>query len=81
MWLMIVAVLLLVLKLIGFPPQMESVSWWWIALPFAVLFVWFEVIERNLGLDRKSAFDELRKAKEERIKRALERNKHRRASR
>lgn len=75
MWLLMFAFLLLVLKLIGFPPQMEEVSWWWVAAPFAAAFVWFEFIERRLGLDKKQAFDELRRSKEQRIKEALERNK------
>lgn len=75
MWLLMFAFLLLVLKLIGFPPQMEQLSWWWVAAPFAAAFFWFEFVERNLGLDKKKAFDELRRTKEHRIKEALERNK------
>ncbi|MGE5338606.1 MAG: TIGR04438 family Trp-rich protein [Gemmatimonadota bacterium] len=75
MWLLIFAFLLLALKLIGFPPQMEAVSWWWVAAPFALAFVWFEFIERTLGLDKRKAFDELRRTKETRIKEALERTK------
>lgn len=77
MWLLIFAFLLLALKLIGFPPDIEELSWWWVALPFALAFVWFEFIERHLGLDKKKAFDELRLAKEKRIKEALQRNKTR----
>lgn len=75
MWLLMFAFLLLVLKLVGFPPQMEELSWWWVAAPFAMAFVWFEFIERHLGLDKKKAFDELQKAKEERVKKNLERDK------
>ncbi len=77
MWLLIFAFLLLVLKLLGFPSQMDELSWWWIAAPFAVAFIWFEFIEKRLGLDKKKAFDELQRTKQARIKRALERNKAR----
>jgi small Trp-rich protein len=81
MWLLIFAFLLLALKLIGFPSQIEDLSWWWVTAPFALAFVWFEFIERHLGLDKKKAFDELQRAKEKRIKEALERNKHSRVRR
>jgi len=81
MWLLIFAFVLLALKLMGFPPPIEELSWWWVALPFAAAFVWFEFIERHLGFDKKKAFDELRLAKEKRIKQALERGKHNRVRR
>jgi len=81
MWLLIFAFLLLALKLIGFPTQIEEMSWWWISLPFALAFIWFEFIERHLGFDKKKAFDELRLAKEKRIKQALERDKFNRMRR
>jgi len=44
-------------------------------LPFVIALVWWEFFERRLGLDKKKAFDELEKAKQERIARALEREK------
>jgi len=50
-----------------------TLSWWWVALPFAVAFVYFEFIEKRLGLDKKKAMDEMDAAKKARIKRALER--------
>ena len=76
MWLLGFGVFLLVLKLIGFPSQMEQLSWWWISIPFLGAFLWFDVIERRLGRDKKKAFDELEAAKKERIKKALERDKN-----
>lgn len=69
MWLLVPAVIALLLKLLGFPPQIEDLSWWWITGAFAVAFLWFEFIERWLGFDKKKSFDELERAKEERLKR------------
>jgi len=50
----------------------SELSWWWIALPFGVGFLWFELVEKRLGMDKKKAFDEIDKAKKERIKKRLE---------
>ncbi len=74
MWLLWLGVALLVLKLLGISVFAE-LSWWWVALPFALALIWFEVFEKRLGLDKKKAFDELERAKQERIKKALERDK------
>ena len=43
---------------------MANVSWWWIGGLFFLTFIWFEFIERMLGLDKKKAhkkFDEIQK--------------------
>ena len=80
MWLFYVGLALLVSKLLEFGPLAE-LSWWWVLLPFVLAFAWWEFVERRLGLDKKRAFDELEKAKQERIARALERDKSRHARR
>jgi len=49
-----------------------TVSWWWVIGLFAAAFVWFEIIERVFGLEKKKAMDEMDAAREARIKRALE---------
>jgi small Trp-rich protein len=73
MWLVWIGVAFLALRWfqIGW---FASLSWWWVALPFGLALVWFEVIEPRTGLDRKRAFDEMEKNKQSRIKRALERD-------
>jgi small Trp-rich protein len=76
MWLIWIGVVLIVLKVLGIG-WFATMSWWWIALLGAVAFVWFEVIERHLGLDKKKAFDEYDEAKKRRIEQALEANKSR----
>lgn len=49
-----------------------TISWWWVGLLLAAAFVWFEFIERFLGLEKKKAMDEMEAARKARIKRALE---------
>ena len=55
-------------------------SWWWIAGLLAIAFVWFEFIEKMLGLDKRRAHDAMDKIREERVKKTFEktnRNKRR----
>ena len=71
MWLVWPALALLLLRYfqVGW---FATVSWWWVAAPFVAAFVWFEFIERYLGLEKRKAMDEMDAAKKARIKRALE---------
>lgn len=71
MWMLWIAVVALLLWYfdIGFVGQ---ISGWWIAALFGIAFIWFELFERRLGWDKKRAFDELEKAKKERIKKNME---------
>jgi small Trp-rich protein len=75
MWLLWVGVVLLLLWYFDIGVFGE-LSGWWVAVPFVLAFIWFEVFERRLGLDKKKAFDELDKAKKERIKRTMEQAKN-----
>jgi small Trp-rich protein len=52
-----------------------SLSWWWIVLLMVVAFIWFEFVERMLGLDKRNAHDKLDKAREERIKNAFKKDR------
>ena len=76
MWLIWLGVALIVLKLLEIS-VFATMSWWWIVLVGAVAFVWFEFVERRLGLDKKKAFDEYDEARKRRIEQALEANKAR----
>jgi len=71
MWLLWPAFALLALRYFQIGP-FATISWWYVALPFLVAFIWFEFIEKAMGLDKKKAMDEMDAAKEARIKRALE---------
>jgi small Trp-rich protein len=76
MWLIWLGVGLIVLKLLDIS-VFATMSWWWIVLVGAIAFVWFEFIERRLGLDKKKAFDEYDDTRKRRIEQALEANKAR----
>jgi len=70
MWLIWIGVALLLLHLAGIGP-FADMKWYWWALPFGLAVIWFEVIERTFGLDRKKGFDEMDRAKRKRIQKAL----------
>jgi small Trp-rich protein len=70
MWLIWIGVALAVLHFAGVAP-FGDMKWYWWGLPFGLALVWFEVIERTFGLDRKKGFDEIDKAKRKRIQQAL----------
>jgi small Trp-rich protein len=76
MWLIWLGVALIVLKLLEVS-VFATLSWWWITVPFVIAFLWFELVERRFGMDKKKAFDEIDNIKKLRIKRALEANKAR----
>lgn len=80
MYLLWIGVAMIVLKLLDVSVFAE-LSWWWVVSPLALAYIWFELIERRLGLDKKKAFDEMDKHKQKRIKQALEVNKSGRKSR
>ena len=71
MWLLWCALAILLLKFFEVG-VFATLSWWWVALPFACAFIWFEFIEARLGLEKKKAMDEMDAAKQARIKRAME---------
>ena len=66
----IIIVALSILRYFEIGPFAE-LSWWWIGGLFAVAFVWFEFIERALGLDKRKAHEQLEKARRERVKKTF----------
>jgi len=76
MWLIWLGVALIVLKVLEIS-VFATLSWWWITVPFVIAFLWFELVERRLGMDKKKAFNEIDKIKKLRIQRALEAGKAR----
>jgi small Trp-rich protein len=70
MLLIILIVVLAILKYLEVGP-LANLSWWWIAGLFLVAFIWFEFVERMLGLDKRKAHEQLDKARQERINRTF----------
>lgn len=66
--LIIIIALLVGLKYFEVAPFFTDMSWWWIVGLMVAAFIWFEFIERMLGLDRRNAHDKLDKARAERVK-------------
>jgi small Trp-rich protein len=64
--LIIIIVLLAILKYFEVGP-FAGMSWWWIAGLVFVAFIWFEFIERMLGLDKRKAHEQMDKARQERV--------------
>jgi small Trp-rich protein len=48
-----------------------EISWWWIGALFAAAFIWFEFIERMLGLDKRKEHNALEKARKDRVDRTF----------
>lgn len=71
MLLIIAIVLLSVLKYFEIG-HFTRFSWWWIAGLMAIAFVWFEFIEKMLGLDKRNAHDAMERIRKERVKATFE---------
>jgi len=71
MLLIIPIALLVLLKYFEIGP-FAAMSWWWPIGLMIVAFIWFEFIERMLGLDKRKAHDESDRIRAERVKKAFE---------
>jgi small Trp-rich protein len=49
-----------------------NMSWWWIVGLLAAAFLWFEFIEKMLGLDKRKAHEQMEEARKERVKKTFE---------
>ena len=52
-----------------------SLSWWWIVGLMVFAFIWFEFIEKLLGLDQRKAHDEDEKRRQRRVKQSFRKPK------
>jgi small Trp-rich protein len=64
--LIIIIVGLVILRFFEVGPFAE-LSWWWIIGLMGVAFLWFEFIEKALGLDKRKAHDETEKLRKARV--------------
>ncbi|MFZ2999019.1 MAG: TIGR04438 family Trp-rich protein [Undibacterium umbellatum] len=55
-----------------------NMSWWWIIGAAAAAFVWFEILERMLGLDKRKDHAHFEKIQKERVKRTFDKTTKRR---
>ena len=54
MVLVVIGLLILIMKIAEFGP-VANWSWWWVLAPFALLFVWWEIICPMIGWDKRTA--------------------------
>jgi small Trp-rich protein len=52
--------------------RFAGLSWWYIVGLMVFAFIWFEFIEKALGLDKKKAHAEHDKRRKERVKKSFE---------
>jgi small Trp-rich protein len=52
--------------------RFAEMSWGWVILAFVITFIWFEYLERLLGLDKNRAHDMYDKIRKDRVKKEFE---------
>jgi small Trp-rich protein len=55
--------------------RFAELSWWWIIALMAAAFVWFEFIEKMLGLDKRKAHNLEEKRRKDRVKQSFGKRK------
>ena len=55
--------------------KFADLSWWWIVALAVLAFIWFEFIEKLLGLDKKKAHKEDDAHRKARVKQAFDKRK------
>jgi small Trp-rich protein len=55
--------------------KFAGMSWWWIVALAAAAFIWFEFIEKMLGLDKKKAHNVDEARRKERVKQSFDKRK------
>ncbi|MDY0329442.1 MAG: TIGR04438 family Trp-rich protein [Thiomonas sp.] len=54
----VLGLIFIVLKLMGIAP-VAAWSWWWVLLPLALAFIWWEVIDPLFSLSKKRAMNDM----------------------
>ena len=70
MWFVLIGTALLVLKIAGIGP-FADMSWWWVALPFAAITVWWAFADAS-GWTQRRAMDRMEDRKVKRRERDME---------
>lgn len=58
--------------------KFAEMSWWYVIGLMVFAFIWFEYIEKILGLDKRKTHDVDQQRRKERVRKAFEDNKKRR---
>ena len=52
--------------------KFAELSWWWIVGVMAIAFVWFEIVEPMLGLDKRKAHNVDEQRRKDRVKKTFD---------
>lgn len=52
--------------------KFAELSWWWIVGTMGVAFIWFEIIEPMLGLDKRKAHNVDEQRRKDRVKKTFD---------
>jgi len=55
--------------------RFAEISWWWIVGLMVVAFIWFEFIEKLLGLDKKKSHNVDEQRRKDRVKQSFDKTK------
>ena len=58
--------------------KFAELSWWWIVSLMVVAFIWFEFIEKMLGLDKRKEHNVDEQRRKDRVAKAFEKPKAKR---
>ncbi len=63
---LVIGILLAVLRWAELGP-FAKLSWWWVALPFVLVIIWWEVIVPAFALDKKKEHEEFERERKKRM--------------
>ena len=63
---LVIGILLALLRYIEIGP-FAKLSWWWVALPFVLVVIWWEIIVPVFALDKKKEHEEFEKERKKRM--------------
>ena len=72
---MIIVILLLVILRYFEVWRFAELSWWWIVGLMLFAFIWFEFIEKLLGLDKRKVHNEDERRRKERVKQTFDKQR------
>ncbi len=72
---MIIVILLLVILRYFEVWRFAELSWWWIVGLMLFAFIWFEFIEKLLGLDKRKVHNEDERRRKERDKQTIDKQR------
>ena len=67
LYILVVGLVVAGLKFMEFNPFFTKLSWWWVALPFILVMIIWEIITPMLGLDKKKEHEDAEREKQKRI--------------